>query len=807
MSDRDMTGITVYVIGNAHIDPVWLWDWREGFAEVLATCRSALDRMRDYPDFVFTRADAATYQWIEDACPEMFEEIREFVKEGRWSIVGGWWEQPDCNIPCGESFVRHELYGKRYFLDRFGLDISVGYNVDSFGHSAGLPQILAKAGIKYYVFMRPGPHEKDLPDSVFWWEGPDGSRVMAHRLCEPYCIWSDLPAHIQRSIDDRPRGTNVAARFYGVGNHGGGPTVANIECIREMQADPNGPKPVFGTLEQFFAHVQRERNDHPVVKGDLQHHAVGCYTAHSDVKKLNRRAENALMAGERFCAMAKLAMGRPYPKAKFAEAWQKVLFNQFHDILAGTSIEAAYDDVRNALGAAIDTADYEANAALSAMAWKIDVQGEGDPFVVFNPHAFPASCPVYISENAASLRRFDGVELPVQDAVDVFRRTDQRPGKVFVDQLVPFGYQVYYASQEPPSVENTLRAEQAAIQSKQYRLEVDPDSGDVTQITHLGFGKTFLKAPAGAVVIEDKSDTWSHGVRAFNEVAGRFAAESIKVVESGPVRATLRVQSRFGDSTLWRDISLYDKLPMIEWRVTVDWREKHRMLKFEFPLDLNDPIATYDAAYAAVTAPTDGAENPGQKWIDVSDMDYGVSLINDCKYGFDVEGSTMRLSALRSPIYAFHDPRQVEEGKQYRYMDQGLHRFTFALVPHEVGWTQMGWESYRLAQMMNMPPVAVEVVQHTGEWDPVGSFLTASQINVDVVAIKEAEDDDSLIVRLLEIEGRDIEDELVQHGEWPKRRPHSEVGRAYPYRLSPFELKTLKIKGDQATEVDLIERE
>jgi len=791
--------ITVYMIGNAHIDPVWLWKWQEGFAEVHATCRSALDRMNEYPDFVFTRADAATYKWIEDSCPEMFEEIRQRVKEGRWSIVGGWWEQPDCNIPSGESFVRHELYGKRYFLDKFGVDVKTGYNVDSFGHNAGLPQILSKAGIKYYVFMRPEQHEKELPNSLFWWEGPDGSRVLVLRLRGPYCIWGhDLAAFVNEAIEDRPKGTDVTARFYGVGNHGGGPTIENLEQIRKLQADPDAPDVIFGTLEQFFEHVMREKPDIPVVKGDLQHHAVGCYTAHSGVKMWNRRAENALGAAERSCAMAKIGSGRGFPKARFAEAWQKVLFNQFHDILAGTSLDVAYEDVRNSMGAVIDTAEYEMTAALQSIACKINVDGEGDAFVVFNPHIHAIRSMIYFDENGRSLRDCGGRAIPVQTATPFYEHTGPRAKKVFVDTLPPLGYRLYYSGNwdEAPAA-NRLTADTSALENDFYRVEIDGDSGEIVKITDLRTNTNVLDAPAGAVVIEDKSDTWSHGVVSYNEVAGRFGDAKIELIENGPVRATLRIESRFGESVMWRDVSLYAELPLIEFRVNLDWHEKHKVLKFEFPLDLEDCAASYDAAYSFATHPTDGAENPGQKWIDVTGRSgeevYGVSLLNDGKYGFDVEDSTMRLTALRSPIYAFHDPRQVEEGKRYHYMDQGMHSFTFALLPHQGLWQEAG--TVREAEVMNMPPVAVETSQHPGEWLGERSFGWVKKPNIDVCAIKEAEEDDSLIVRVRETEGKALgEAKLILDGS------------KYSFSIEAYELKTLRIKGGDCREVDLVER-
>lgn len=795
MSNKD---ITVYMIGNAHIDPVWMWRWQEGFAEVLATCRSALDRMNEYPDFVFTRADAATYRWIEDSCPNMFEQIRQRVREGRWSVVGGWWEQPDCNIPSAESFVRHALYGKRYFADRFGIDVSVGYNVDSFGHGAGLPQILAKAGIKYYVFMRPEPHEMELPDSMFWWEAPDGSRVLAFRLHGPYCTWfPDIADHVNASVRSRPAGCTAAACFYGVGNHGGGPTVENIECIRRMQADPEAPNVVFGTLEQFFEHVLAERSEFPVVRGDLQHHAVGCYTAHSGIKQLNRRAENALVTAEKACAIAGLDNGRAFPAAEFASAWQKVLFNQFHDILAGTSVDAAYEDARDSIGSAVATADYHMATALQSIACRVDTSGEGDPFVVFNLHPHTVRCTVYFDENGRGLRDGTGRDVPVQTAAEFFERTWRRERRVFVDEIPPLGYRTYYSGDWETAAggSHTVSAAGSTLQSDLFGIEVDANTGRVIRITDERQGWNVLAAPAGPIVLEDPSDTWSHGIVSFDRLAGHFADASVEVVEQGPVRATLRVESRFGGSAIWQDISLYAQLPIIEFRVTVDWRELHRMLKFEFPLNLRDPAVTYDAACAVGRRPADGAENPAQKWVDVSGTNgearCGVSLINDCKYGFDVRDSVLRLSALRSPVYAFHEPRQVEEGKRYRYMDQGLHSFTFALLPHNGCPHEAG--TVGRALVMNAPPVVVETSRHGGTLPPKWSFGGVSAANVDVCAVKRAEDDDALIVRLFETSGRPTQT-VLELG-----------GVRHAVSLSPFELKTLRIEGKSAVEADLLE--
>jgi alpha-mannosidase len=303
---------TLHMIGNAHIDPVWLWQWQEGFHEVLATFRSALDRMQEYPDFNFVSSSAAFYEWVEKSDPDMFAEIRERIAEGRWQVTGGWWIEPDCNLPSGESFARQALYAQRYFKEKFGVTARVGYNVDSFGHHGMLPQLLKKSGLEYYVFMRPMPHEKGLPARLFWWESDDGSRVLAYRLPYEYCTWGKgLEGHVHRCAAElkAPHKSNLC--FYGVGDHGGGPTRENLDSIRRMNEDPQFPALVHGSLEGWFEQATQNIPSVPVVHDDLQHHASGCYSAHSGIKRWNRKAENILAAAEKWASVAWWTTGQP----------------------------------------------------------------------------------------------------------------------------------------------------------------------------------------------------------------------------------------------------------------------------------------------------------------------------------------------------------------------------------------------------------------------------------------------------------------------------------------------------------------
>ena len=288
------------MIGNAHIDPVWFWRWQEGYHEVKATFRSALDRMNETPGFIFTCACADYYRWVEENEPALFEEIRRRVQEGRWVIAGGMWIQPDMNVPSGESIARHLMMSQRYFRERFGITVQTGYNVDTFGHNAMLPQLLRRAGISSYVWMRPQLHENSaVPQGSMLWESPDGSQVAAHRIAFEYTRAHDLPGKLQKTFELSDQLSQPMMCFYGVGNHGGGPTIENLAQIEAYKASgERGDEVDYGSPDAFFAMLRAEGHPLPVWNQELQHHASGCYSTHSTSKKKMREAENALLRME-----------------------------------------------------------------------------------------------------------------------------------------------------------------------------------------------------------------------------------------------------------------------------------------------------------------------------------------------------------------------------------------------------------------------------------------------------------------------------------------------------------------------------
>lgn len=752
-----MKSNTLHMIGHAHIDPVWLWQWHEGFHEVKATFRSALDRMNEYEEFVFVASSAAHYEWVEKSDPAMFAEIQRRVAEGRWQLVGGWWVEPDCNIPSGESFVRQGLYGQRYFQAKFGVMARVGFNVDSFGHTASLPQILLKSGLPYYVFMRPQPHEKTLPARIFRWESDDGSRVLAFRIPFEYLSWGkELDEHAKRCADEMSAPIDQMMCFYGVGNHGGGPTKANLDSIRHLQTAPDYPQIVCSSPEQFFAAVEAKNWTLPIIHSDLQRHATGCYAAHSTIKRLNRRSENALLAAEKWSSVAATVADQPYPD-DFDRAWKSVLFNQFHDIMGGTSLEAAYDDAQNAFGEALSIADRNLNYAVQALAWNIRIEEQAGvhPMVVFNPHAWPVRANIELETNripdTAVLLDDEGNVVPHQ-AVRSASLTHRRRLS-FTADLPALGYRTYrLRPTDGIPAQITTQATDTVLENEYLRLEFDPMSGSIASLYDIQQRRqVFAGAAAQAVVINDPSDTWGHNVIRFDERLGTFQDAHVKLIEHGAVKSVIRVTSRYGGSTLTQDFILYPGQRQVDVNAVVDWHEQSKLLKLRFPVNLNSARVTHEIPYGHFEQVANGDEVPFQSWVDVTAPDgtCGFSLLNDSKYSLDIDGADIGLTILRSPAYAHHIPAALDPDGLYSFIDQGVQRFSYTLLPHTGSWAAAG--TIKRAAELNQRPFALFGTFHPhGKLPQSASFIEVDQPNIVVNAIKQAEDSRDIIVRAYE---------------------------------------------------------
>src|SRR3984957_2266349 len=445
------SGKVLHVIGYSHVDAAWLWPWRDSSNLALTTARSALDRVTETEGFKYCASSMSHYRWIPKVGTSMFQEILHRIREGRWEVVGGWRVEPDCNIPATESFARHALYGKAYCKQALGVDVTIGFNPDSFGHAAGLPTLLRQSGYHYYVFMRPQDQEQD-PDKklplLFWWQGPDGSRVLTLRILGSY----DSPAERIPTIapDSFASGFSDGALFLGVGDHGGAVTRAQIQQVLQMRNNITLPELRWSTTGEFFAAVQASpaMANLPVIIGDLQHHSRGCYSACGEEKYQNRRAERAMVQVESLSWLTSATLGGKYPQGSFSDAWWNILFNQFHDLLAGTALYSDYQDARDGLGTACQTATATKIEALESIAKQVNTeQAEAGLVFAFNPlpwkrKAYLEYIPGRRESPITCLKAQDGSKVAIQVRPSESMPTFYTRLAAWVE-LPAFGYKVF----------------------------------------------------------------------------------------------------------------------------------------------------------------------------------------------------------------------------------------------------------------------------------------------------------------------------------------------------------------------------
>ncbi|MDR1162143.1 MAG: hypothetical protein LBK45_07360 [Tannerellaceae bacterium] len=803
------SGYRFRMVGHGHIDPVWLWRWAEGVSVVHSTFRSALDRMKETPGMVFACSSAQFYQWVADSDPKMLEEIRKRIREGRWNVVGGWWIEPDMNIPSGEAMVRQGLYGQLTMQRLLGVRAKVAFNPDSFGHTATLPQIITKQGMENYVFMRPQRHEKTIPADLFWWEGPDGSRVLTYRIQQSYTDNRSVRGRMESILQiaaAEPAKTFMA--FYGVGDHGGGPTKENLRSIEEIKQEEGAPAVMYSSVDAYFEEIRKTASlSIPTVKDDLQHHAVGCYTSESAIKKGNRLSEAALVTAEKIASLGALHWNNAYPKEQFDAAWKKLLFLQFHDSLAGSSLVSHSEDAKEGYGYALDVAHQATWLAVQKLEWQIATEDpDSEYMVVFNPHAWEVKANIQYDfgwnalPGSAAVLDGEGHSLPYQWVLGE-SQTGGRKGLVVQATLPAMGYrQIRITKGEPYTISKPASAGGNTLENEYYKIRFSTH-GTLSLLDKETGREVFANGAKGcrAIIINDQSDAWGHDVKAYDEETGAFGEANIKVLCNGPLKATLRVTSHYGRSKLVIDWSLYAGQRAIEAEATLHWHERQKMLKLSFPVDVQQPVATYETAYGFIAREANGNEDPGQRWIDVTGQQetatYGLAVMNDAKYGYAISGSDMRITIVRSPVFAHHDPKKLDIDQEYVWMDQGIQTFRMRLLPHKDGWREAGIP--RMAEEFISHPVALYQGIHPGSLPKSASFLLADKENMIVSSVKKAEVGDDWIIRCIETDGRETSASL----QFPS------VNFRWSGRFGTCEIKTLRYNPRRGTikEVNLLE--
>ena len=783
----------LHIIGYSHIDAAWLWPWRDASNTVLSTARSALDRMKETPGFHFTASSSIHYKWIEEADPRMFAEVIRRIREGRWEVVGGWPVETDCNLPAAESFARGGLYGKTYCRQALGVDVKIGFNPDSFGHAAGLPTILKQSGYDYYVFMRPKPgvdKNVELP-LLFWWEGPDGSRVLTLRILNHY----DNPASRIPEVagSSFAPGFSDGAFFLGVGDHGGAVTKAQIKNLLELRNDASLPELRWSTVREFFQGVQASpaMANLPVIRGGLEHVMPGCYSACGEVKYQNRRAERAMVLAESLSWLNSVALKRSYPKAKFEEAWWNILFNQFHDLLAGTALYSDYQNARDGLGSACQTAMDVKVKALESFARQVDTsQAAAGLVFVFNTLPWPRKALLeYIPGPRTGeppieyWKTLDGTKILPQVRLPEGMTGGNKPLAAWVD-LPAFGYRVLSEEFDAAPPAEAVYSSLVSVSDKSFGIS-SLKAAD---------GSELLASPLGLVAISDTSDTWGNGIESFSKEIGRPTLISSKMVEDGPVLRVTRQRLKWQQSEIAADITTYSQMDIVKLHFVIDWRQHQQILKLEVPTALTGARVFAKVPAAVAETPTDGNEQPYHDWVAVQGTrggkQYTVALLNNSTYSYDCLNGQLRTVLIRSAAYAEHPPVQPESLDAWQ--DQGRQERTFWLVGRPGTYTEQNLD--RLANELQSPAEYVMDSRHGGTKGWEDSFLEITPSTVSVLAIKQAEGPgEAMIIRLQERTGK----HTTAHLKSSLLRLNGDVV------LNPWELKTVRIETSSSTPAKL----
>lgn len=764
---------TLFFDANAHIDAAWLWREKETIEVCKNTFSSVLSMMNQRPDFTYTQSSAAYYDWIETRYPDLFRGIAQRVKDGRWEIIGGMWVEPDCNLPSGESWARHLLYAKRYFQGKFGVDVKIGWNPDSFGYNASMPMFYRNAGIDAFITQKIGWNDTNVfPHRLFWWESPDGSRILSYF---PFDYVNSIENPFQLVDCVRQYEANTGLRkvmiLFGVGDHGGGPSLEMLARIDRLEHLDIFPRVEHGTATQYLNWVrQQDLSTLPTWKDELylEYHQ-GTYTTQAAMKKFNRTEETLLTNAEKFSAIADL-QGRPYNGADLQVAWRKLLFNQFHDILPGSSIREVYIDATRTHREVEEIGGYELNSALQALAGKINTSkvSKGTPVLIFN---------------SLSWSRTDLVRLPLVKAGHAPYAVFDRHGKEIASQILtlgkydrevifiakdvpPLGYTTVELREQEPSVQSSvLKNSDMEIGNALFSVRVDPATGWIASIKEKKSGRELLSGAGNELqLLEDlpkEYDAWNIG---WTGVRFPTTFRGGRIIERGPVRTVLRLErdylkpgrkkefptEDYPSSFFTQDIVLYDGLDRIDFVTEADWWEDRTMLKVAFPLSIQDSVATYEIPYGTIQRSTRlrdsweqaKVEVPASRWADVSAGGFGVSLLNTAKYGYDIKGNTMRLSLLRSPKSP--DPTA----------DRGKHTIEYSLYLHEGTW--QGSATVQRGYELNVPLIAATTTRHKGPLPARRSFVRLESDRCVLTSIKKAEDSDAWVIQWYNSDSKDV---------------------------------------------------
>ena len=714
--------------GHSHIDIAWLWRIQETERKSARTFANNLALMDVYPEFTFTQSQAIAYDMIKKNYPELYERIKEKVKNGQWNIVGNTWVECDTNIASGESMIRQLLYGREFFLKEFGVSSDTYWLPDCFGFSYALPQIIKKSGMKYFITTKLLNQDTNrFPHTVFKWKGADGSEILALNQRSHYQGDYDPKQVCAASFNnDLKHVLKTGFGMFGYGDGGGGSTYRMLENAKRLKNFPGLPRTRMGHPAEFFAEAEKIREELPTYCDELYYeNHRGTYTSQGFIKKGNRKNEFLLSR----CEMAGV-FGGGYDIEKLQNLWLLFLKNQFHDILPGTSIHEAMEDCRPDFAKLEkDGTEFFCSALEGITA---NITAEEDGVVVWNMISNEVTAPVTVKGNKkiGALSR-------------IFTKDGEEYTEFIADKVPAMGYK-FFAFEDTEEKE-CVKTGNGIIENEILKVSYD-ENGILTSIFDKENNRETLDGKGNVIsVFIDKcihETAWNLEQNYEKKKWVLEKAESVEVTECSPVRAVLKVVRKFNKSTISQNIILYAGSRQLMFETEVDWQERDKVMKAAFDVNVLNTEATFEAAHGAIKRPThrnssfDAArfEQCAHKWADLSEGDYGVSILNDCKYGYDILNSRMRITLLRAPT------------TPDRYGDLGHHSFTYSYYPHAGTW-QTG-RTVEEAFKLNFALKGIPVSAKSGTLPESNSYINCDNDDIVIDAVKQAQDGNGIIVRV-----------------------------------------------------------
>ncbi|BAK81219.1 alpha-mannosidase [Candidatus Arthromitus sp. SFB-rat-Yit] len=804
-------------VGHTHIDVAWLWTVAQTREKVARSFSTVLKLMEEYPEYVFMSSQPQLYKMLKEDHPKVYEKVKDKIKQGVWEPEGAMWVESDCNVTSGESLVRQIVHGKRFFKEEFGVDNKILWLPDVFGYSAAIPQILKKSGIKYFMTTKISWNQfNKIPNDTFMWQGIDGSEILTYFITTSGpgqnrdSFFTTYNGHIQpdaimgswRRFQNKNL-TNDVLISFGWGDGGGGATLEMLENGRRLSRGiPGAPRVKMGTSLDFFENLENKISKHkklPKWVGELylEYHR-GTYTSMARNKRDNRKCENLYLSLEKLSSLS-MILGGNYDQQEINNSWETILLNQFHDIIPGSSIKDVYDVTQIEYRELLDKVNKSIDNTINDISDKVNLKDQS--VIVFNTLGFD---------------RDDIVEFDVPNNIKHPLLIDENGDKV-VCQLIGDSKAIFFGKNIPANGYKTFKIVEASdvkiktdltltndlAENKFFKIKFD-DKGQIISLINKLQNREILKD--GCIgnqlqAFEDKPmcfDNWDIDIYYKEKMWLIDDVQNIEITENGPVRSTLKIKRKFLDSTIIQNVHIYNDIERIDFETYVDWKESDVLVKVLFPVDINTKEATYEIQYGNVTRPTHNNtswelaafEVCGHKWADLSEGDFGVSLLNDSKYGHDIKNGNIRLTLLKSTC----DPNPDADKEE--------HFFTYSIYSHDKTWKES--KTVQLAHNLNTKLFAKVCDPHDGELDINLSLAKVNKENIIIEVIKKAEDSEHLIIRLYEFHNKrtnaslklaknikDVYECDLLENNLETIVPNKDT---FEFEIKPFEIKTFKVK-------------